>query len=139
MTRLAKLSPEAEAWLLQEFQRIAELSPAGADKLISRIEETRRNLAEYPKLGPAGEIPGTRRVVVEGYILTTRERGGVVEIAAARHSRQADAYKPHEALDSDEETDEPGGLLPKPLGRLTPRWSLSKAPLRGSTCKSDGN
>ncbi len=55
---------------------------------------------------PAGLIPGTRRFVAKPYILTVRQRDGVVEIAAIRHAKQSDAYTPHEAME-DDETDEP--------------------------------
>jgi hypothetical protein len=43
---------------------------------------------------------------VKPYILTVRQRDGVVEIAAIRHAKQSDAYTPHEAME-DDETDEP--------------------------------
>jgi hypothetical protein len=66
----------------------------------------RQLLADHPKIGPAGLIPGTRRFVVKPYILTVRRRDGVVEIAAIRHAKQSDAYMPHEAIE-DDETDEP--------------------------------
>lgn len=74
-------------------------------------------LADHPKIGPAGLIPGTRRFVVKPYILTVRQRDGVVEIAAIRHAKQSDAYTPHEAME-DDETDELIKTASKPSHRV---------------------
>jgi len=92
--RLARLSPQAAAWLKAEIAYIAERNPAAARKIIAHIRAARQHLAEHPKLGSVGLIPGTRRVVVPPYILTIRLRGSMVEIAAIRHDRQSDASTP---------------------------------------------
>ena len=70
---------------------------------VEMMRVARLNLSEHPEMGRVGFIPGTRRIVVGSYVLTTRLRGGVVEIAAIRSSRQGDAYEPPEAKP---ETDE---------------------------------
>ena len=54
------------------------------------------NLAEHPKIGPAGFIQGTRRLVVrKQYVLTVGFSDGVVEIATMRHARQNDTNAPN--------------------------------------------
>lgn len=97
--RIARMSPQAATWLKAEIAYIADRNPAAARKIAARIRLARQNLAEHPKIGPAGLIHGTRRLVVSSYVLTVRQRGGVVEIAAIRHARQSDAYAPHDVLD----------------------------------------
>ena len=92
--RLARMAPEARAWFLAEIKYIAARNPAAAEKIVARLRAARQTLAEHPKIGPAGLIPGTRRVVVPPYILTVRQRGDAVEIAAIRHAQQSDAYAP---------------------------------------------
>lgn len=104
--RLVRLSPEAAEWLKSEITYLAERSPAAAKKLASKIRAARESLSKYPKLGPPGLIPGTRRLVVSPYVLTLRTRDGIVEIVAIRHARQSDAYAPREVLD-DAADDEP--------------------------------
>jgi plasmid stabilization system protein ParE len=91
----ARMTPEAREWFLAEIAYIANLNPAAAEKIVARVKKARQLLADHPKIGPAGLIPGTRRFVVKPYILTVRQRDGVVEIAAIRHAKQSDAYTPH--------------------------------------------
>lgn len=93
------MPPQAAAWLKEEIATIAERDPAAARRIAARLRLACQNLADYPNIGPVGSIPGTRRLVVALYVLTVRQRGGAVEIAAIRHARQADAYAPRDALD----------------------------------------
>jgi plasmid stabilization system protein ParE len=93
------MSPQAAAWLKAEIAYIADRNPIAARKIAARMRQARQNLAEHPALGRAGLIPGTRRLVVPPYVLTIRQRGATVEIAAIRHARQSDAYAPGEAAD----------------------------------------
>lgn len=109
--RLARMSPEAASWLKTEIAYVADRNPAAARKIVERIRQARRNLAEYPRIGPPGLIPGTRRVVVSPYVLTVQQNSGVVEIAAIRHARQSDAYAPQDVLNEDV-ADEPGDEEP---------------------------
>jgi len=103
--RLARMTPEARAWYLAEIAYIAERNPAAAEKIAARMRTARQTLAEYPKSGPAGLIPDTRRFVVKPYIMTVRHRSGVLEIAAIRHARQSDAYAPTDILEDEEGDD----------------------------------
>jgi plasmid stabilization system protein ParE len=100
--RPARMSPEAMAWFLAEIKYLADRNPSAAAGVVERMRTARLALADYPQIGTLGLIPGTRRLVVGPYVLTVRQRGGVVEIAAIRHARQGDAYAPSEAM-----TDEP--------------------------------
>jgi plasmid stabilization system protein ParE len=116
--RPARMSPQAAAWLKAEIEYIADRNPAAAQKIAARIRDARKNLGAFPKIGPAGLIPGTRRLVVAPYVLTVRERDGVIEIVAIRHTRQSDAYAPRGLLDeatddgppADTPTDDPSGV-----------------------------
>jgi len=94
------MSPQAAAWLKAEIAYVADRNPAAAKKIAAAIRLALRNLAEFPKIGPAGRIPGTRRLVVSPYVLTIRQSGDIVEVAAIRHARQSDAYAPQGALDA---------------------------------------
>ncbi|RCW82994.1 type II toxin-antitoxin system RelE/ParE family toxin [Phyllobacterium bourgognense] len=91
-----KLSPQAERWLLEEITYIAEHSPSAAANITGKMRDLQKRLAEFPDLGVRGAILGTRRIVVKPYVLTTRFKDGVLEIAAIRHSKQGDAYTPTE-------------------------------------------
>lgn len=96
-----RISSSAAAWLRDEIAYLAEHSPAAADKVVDRLRLVRRTLADNPRMGQLGQIPDTRRVVIGSYILTTRARGAVVEIAAIRHARQRDAYAPSDLAEDD--------------------------------------
>lgn len=90
LRRLAILSPEARAWYLAEIAYLAERNALTAEKVAKRIRTARKTLAEHPKIGAPGLIPGTRRLVVGPYVLTVRLRGGTPEIIDIRHGRQAE-------------------------------------------------
>jgi plasmid stabilization system protein ParE len=93
------MSPAARAWYLTEIRYLADRNADAAAQVVEMMRTARLNLSEHPTLGRLGLIPGTRRLLVGPYVLTTRVRGGVVEIAAIRSSRQGDAYEPAEASD----------------------------------------
>ena len=97
--RLARMSPQAAAWLKAEIAYLADRNPAAARKVAERLRLARQTLAEYPGLASAGLIPGTRRLVVAPYALTIRVREGPVDIIAIRHARQADAHEPRHGGD----------------------------------------
>jgi len=107
MARLARLSPEAKAWLEAEVRYLASRSPAAARKLLARLQAKRRLSAEHPNIGPVGLIPGTRLVFVPPYVLTVRLRGGVVEIAGMRNAKQEDARAPKHLRGDANEADYP--------------------------------
>lgn len=107
--RAARIAPQARAWFLKEVAYLAKRNPAAAEKLVAQMKEVRRRLAEHPRLGSTGAIPGTRRFVVRSYILTYRYRDGASEITAIRHARQADAHEPQEAFEVDAPPDENDG------------------------------
>jgi plasmid stabilization system protein ParE len=70
-----------------EANYIARDDPAAADRVTDRIKCSVEQLAEYPAMGRAGRVPGTRELVVPGtpYIIPYRVRGGAVEILRVFH------------------------------------------------------
>ena len=97
--RLARMSASARAWYLERVIYLSDRDPGAARKFEAAIMTVRRTLVDYPKMGPAGMIPGTRRFVAKPYVLTVRQQDGVVEIGAIRHARQGDAYAPTDLLE----------------------------------------
>lgn len=93
-----QLMPPARAWLRAEVAYLTEKNPAAAEKVLARIRAAQRTLADYPKLGVAGLIPGTRRFVVTPYVLTIRIKPTLIEIVAIGHGRQSDAHVPRDAV-----------------------------------------
>ena len=83
-----RLSRRAERWLLTFIADLASENPVAARDILRRLETLKTGLAQFPEMTKRGTLPGTRRVVMRPLILTTRIRGGVVEIAAIRHERQ---------------------------------------------------
>jgi plasmid stabilization system protein ParE len=89
MPRGVILSPRAQAWLDQQIAYLTGRGSAAAiQRLLGRIEDARRLLAEHPRSGRLGTVPGTRRIVIAPYILIYRERGEDLDIIDIRHSRQ---------------------------------------------------
>jgi plasmid stabilization system protein ParE len=50
----ARMTPEAREWFLAEIAYIANLNPAAAEKIVTRVKKARQLLADHPKIGPAG-------------------------------------------------------------------------------------
>jgi toxin ParE1/3/4 len=90
MARRILLSARAQGWLRREVAYLTERSPTAARRLLVRIEDARRLLAEFPRSGPPGLVPGTRRLVIPPYVLTYRSNGPDLEIIDIRHGRQAE-------------------------------------------------
>lgn len=82
------LAPRARRWLRAELSYLAEVRPSAV---------RRRLLSEYPRIGSRLAQLGTRRLVIPPYILIYREKGGDIEIADSRHSRQAARSVPEES------------------------------------------
>jgi plasmid stabilization system protein ParE len=101
--RMAGMSPGAEAKFLKGIAYIAERNPAAAEKIVVKMRNLRERLADFPEIGVRGEIPGTRRIMLNPFVLTIRQGKGGIEIAAVRHGKQKDAYAPSELLGEDPE------------------------------------
>lgn len=99
MPRKVAIAPAAEARFLAGIAYIAERNPSAAAKIVGRMRELRERLAEFPNIGVRGEIPGTRRVLLNPFVLTVRQGRDGVEIAAVRHAKQKDARAPSDLLD----------------------------------------
>ncbi|HVZ17906.1 MAG TPA: type II toxin-antitoxin system RelE/ParE family toxin [Terriglobales bacterium] len=78
-TALANLNAEADY--------IAQDSPEAASRVVTAIEDAVNNLAQFPAMGRAGRVTGTRELVVPGtpYIIPYRVRNGAVEILRVFH------------------------------------------------------
>jgi plasmid stabilization system protein ParE len=101
--RMAGMSLEAEAEFLQGIAYIAQRNPSAAEKIVGKMRNLRERLVDFPNIGVRGEIPGTRRMVLNPFVLTVRQGKSGVEIAAVRHAKQKDADAPSELLDEDQE------------------------------------
>jgi toxin ParE1/3/4 len=82
-------SPESIHDLIALRTHIAEDDPAAAKRVTLRILHCVEGLlAENPKLGAPGHVPGTREFVIPKtpYIVPYRVRGSRIEIARVYHS-----------------------------------------------------
>lgn len=68
---------------------IAEESPAGARRVVSRILQVVEDLLpQHPHMGRPGRVPGTRELVVPrtAYIVPYRVQRGTIQILRVYHS-----------------------------------------------------
>ena len=65
-------------------------NPSAAEMAGAAIETATRNLARYPEMGRAGEVPGTRELIVNGlpYLVVYRVQGQAVQILRVLHGKQ---------------------------------------------------
>jgi toxin ParE1/3/4 len=84
-----KWSPESIHDLISLRAYISEVDPAAAKRVALHILYCAEHLlAENPKLGRPGRVPGTRELVIAGtpYIVPYRVRNATIEIARVYHS-----------------------------------------------------
>lgn len=85
-------SPAASADLHDIFDYIEPHHPRAAEETILRLEQTALLLEQFPMLGQAGRVEGTREFFVPGlrYVLIYRieEARGVVRILRILHTRR---------------------------------------------------
>jgi toxin ParE1/3/4 len=67
---------------------LIDRNPVAAQRLLQRVDDARRQLADFPRSGPPAVTPGLRRLILAPYVLTYRIQGSVVEILDFRHERQ---------------------------------------------------
>lgn len=79
-TALANLNAEAEY--------IARDNPEAASRVVDAIVTAVERLAEFPAMGRAGRVPGTRELVVADtpYVIPYRVRAGSVEVLRVFHA-----------------------------------------------------
>ena len=75
--QLVRMSLEARAWYLPEICYLADHNPVAAGRVAEMMRTARINLSEHPEIGRVGSIPGTRRLLVGPYIVTTQLCGGI--------------------------------------------------------------
>jgi toxin ParE1/3/4 len=90
-------SPEAIEDLLSIRAYIAEENPAAARRIVLRIlHGVETMLAEHPRMGRPGRVPGTRELVISKtpYIVPYRLRGSTIQVLRVYHSarRWPDAF-----------------------------------------------
>ena len=81
-------SPEAIQDLISLRAYIAEESPAGARRIVSRIlHDVEHLLPDNPHMGRPGRVPGTRELVIPRtpYIVPYRVQRGTIEILRVYH------------------------------------------------------
>lgn len=78
----------ALANLDEEATHIAQDSPKTAAEFIDHLFASAALLADHPRMGRSGRVPGTRELVVTrfSYILPYRVRGETVEILRVFHT-----------------------------------------------------
>jgi addiction module RelE/StbE family toxin len=78
----------ALANLEAEAEYIARENPAAAQRVVLAIGEAVARLADYPAMGRAGRVEGTRELVVPHtpYIIPYRVREGRVEVLRIFHA-----------------------------------------------------
>jgi toxin ParE1/3/4 len=88
MSRPVIVMPRARLQLKITLDYLNSRSPSAARNLAQRFHRAYRQLADFPLSGPAGSVPGTRRLVVAPYVLTYRDTRAGIEILDIRHGRQ---------------------------------------------------
>jgi toxin ParE1/3/4 len=80
-------TPEAIDDLVSLGDFIAARNPDAAKKVVARIFDAARVLAEFPRVGRAGRVPGTRELVVlrTPYLVVYRIDEPLVEILRVVH------------------------------------------------------
>lgn len=76
--------PAAED-LQDMYDYIARDKPEAARSQIKRLIEAGDDLGQHPLTGRAGQVRGTRELVLTPFILIYRVREGIVEIDAVLH------------------------------------------------------
>jgi plasmid stabilization system protein ParE len=84
-------SPRAKAEIDEIVAYLEEYSATAAARFLDALGRTYQMLSAHPEIGPRGERPGTRRLVMGNYIVSYRRKGDEVEIFAVRHARRRDA------------------------------------------------
>lgn len=79
--------PRARDDVRKAFRYIANDSQTAAEGVVTRLRMQVKTLAEFPKSGRPGRVPGTREMVISRtpYVVAYRIVGDVVEILAVLH------------------------------------------------------
>lgn len=74
--------PEARADLRAIRDYIAERNPSAAAELASHIPKARDQIKAHPEMQPAGDVPGTRQLVIRKYgcVMVCRIKDAHIEI-----------------------------------------------------------
>ena len=91
MTVRVLRSPRAGVEVDEIAAYLAEHSPPAAQRFLQALERAQQQLSQFPNSGAPGLLPGTRRLIVDRFIVSYRRRDGDVEIFAVRHATRRDA------------------------------------------------
>ncbi len=86
-----RLTPQARQELLDIRTYIAADDPRAADRVVSRIRQTLLMLAQFPMIGRAGRVQGTREFSVTGlsFVVVYRLPGDdQLDVLAIAHTRR---------------------------------------------------
>jgi plasmid stabilization system protein ParE len=70
---------------------LAEHSPPAAQRFSDAMGRAQQQLSEFPNSGAPGLSPGSRRLIVDSYIVSYRRRDVDVEIFAVRRASRRDS------------------------------------------------
>jgi plasmid stabilization system protein ParE len=91
MTARILYSRRAAAEVGEIMAFLAEHSPPAAQRFSEAVGRAEQQLSQFPNSGVPGLRPGTRRLIVDNYIVSYRRHDGDVEIFAVRHASRRDA------------------------------------------------
>ncbi len=76
--------------LQAEAEYIEQENPAAAQGLVQAVREATNSLANFPSQGRPGRVPGTRELVIEGYLYVVpyRVKDNEVHILRVFHTRR---------------------------------------------------
>ena len=82
-------TPRAVADLEEISDYLAAASPQAWEHLLQRVEQLTETILDFPLMGKAGLVPGTREFVLSGtpYILVFQLKGDSVVIVSVRDGR----------------------------------------------------
>lgn len=88
MRRLCVLTPQAEADLLEIAAYVARDNPIAADRLVDRLRDKGRLLAEHPGIGRPYGRRRARLFPVGTYLVLYRENPEGIEVLRYVHGRR---------------------------------------------------
>ena len=85
-----RFTAEARQHIAAIFSYIGDRNPVAATQVVARIRAAAEQLAEFPRMGHVGRVPGTHEWVVRGlpYIIVYQTSADEVLILGVFHAAQ---------------------------------------------------
>ncbi len=85
-----RFTAEAQEHITAIYSYILDRNPVAATQVIARIRQAAERLAEFPRMGHLGRVPGTHEWVVRGlpYIIVYEADAHEVRIIGIFHAAQ---------------------------------------------------